>query len=49
MRGVAPFRDGVEDDTGVDEPSYDYADKNKPEKRANNAMSTSRFTEEVAE
>jgi hypothetical protein len=48
MGGVVPFRDGVEDDTGVDEPSYDYADKNKPEKWAGNAMSASRFTEEVA-
>jgi hypothetical protein len=49
MGRVAPFRDGVEDDTGVDEPSYDYANENKPEKWANNAMSASRFTEEVAE
>jgi len=49
MRIVTPFRDGMEDDVGVDESANDHAYQEKPQEGSNDAPNACSSTEEITE
>jgi hypothetical protein len=49
MGSLTPFRDGMEDDVGVNDPCKDHTYQQKPQKRANDARDASRSAKEITE